>query len=117
MDAEEMLSLLHDYRQTIFMSRLRYRTVPLCLLLATALSAQPQGPQNIQEIIVTGSHIKSAANELIAPVTHLGRDELRYQGAPTVLDMILNLPFSQDADGESDRFQSGGGAGRRADRQ
>ena len=47
--------------------------------------------------------------EALSPVTSIDREELRYQGSPTVLDVILNLPFSQGADGESDRFQGGGG--------
>ncbi|MCY3750036.1 MAG: hypothetical protein OXG54_01425, partial [Gammaproteobacteria bacterium] len=55
----------------------------------------------IEEIVVIGSHIRMDPEEALSPVTRLDRDELRYQGSPTVLDMILNLPFSQGADGES----------------
>ena len=63
----------------------------------------------IEEIVVIGSHIKMDPEEALSPVTSIDREELRYQGSPTVLDMIINLPFSQGADGESDRFQGGGG--------
>ena len=63
----------------------------------------------IEEIVVIGSHIRMDPEEALNPITSIDRDELRYQGSPTVLDMILDLPFSQGADGESDRFQGGGG--------
>ncbi|MDE0514158.1 MAG: TonB-dependent receptor [Gammaproteobacteria bacterium] len=83
----------------------------LCILLTGVLPARAQDDTGavIEEIVVIGSHIRMDPEEALSPVTRLDRDELRYQGSPTVLDMILNLPFSQGADGESDRFQGGGG--------
>ena len=83
----------------------------LCVFLICASSAwaQENTAEAIEEIVVIGSHIRIDPEEALSPVTRLDRDELRYQGSPTVLDMILNLPFSQGADGESDRFQGGGG--------
>ena len=80
-----------------------------CIILIYALPIAAQEAEVIEEIVVIGSHIKMGADEALNPVTSLNRDELRYQGSPTVVDMILNLPFSQGADGESDRFQGGGG--------
>ena len=87
------------------------RVITLCITLSfTPLAAaQKQAEEAIEEVVVIGSHIRMDPEEALNPVTRLDRDELRYQGSPTVLDMILNLPFSQGADGESDRFQGGGG--------
>ena len=87
------------------------RILALCAILVFTLPApaQDQTGEVIEEITVIGSHIKMDPEEALAPVTSIDREELRYQGSPTVLDMILNLPFSQGADGESDRFQGGGG--------
>ena len=87
------------------------RVITLCItLLFTPLAAaQKPAEEAIEEVVVIGSHIRMDPEEALNPVTRLDRDELRYQGSPTVLDMILNLPFSQGADGESDRFQGGGG--------
>ena len=87
------------------------RIITLCviLLFTSPVSAQVQAEKVTEEIVVIGSHIRMDPEEVLNPVTRLERDELRYQGSPTVLDMILNLPFSQGADGESDRFQGGGG--------
>ncbi len=107
-------------RQDHYLHRLFYltsrqtyvcRIITLCitLLFTSAVPAQVQAEKVIEEIVVIGSHIRMDPEEALSPVTSLDRDELRYQGSPTVLDMILNLPFSQGADGESDRFQGGGG--------
>ena len=87
------------------------RIPALCVILVFALPApaQDQAGEVIEEITVIGSHIKTNPEEALSPVTSIDREELRYQGSPTVLDVILNLPFSQGADGESDRFQGGGG--------
>ena len=87
------------------------RILALCAILVFTLPApaQDQAGEVIEEITVIGSHIKMDPEEALVPVTSIDREELRYQGSPTVLDMILNLPFSQGADGESDRFQGGGG--------
>ena len=86
------------------------RAVMLFAVFATSAPAQQAHANgSIEEITVIGSHIRMDPEEALNPVTTLDREELRYQGSPTVLDMILNLPFSQGADGESDRFQGGGG--------
>ena len=87
------------------------RIITLCIILlfTSPVSAQVQAEKVTEEIVVIGSHIRMDPEEVLNPVTRLERDELRYQGSPTVLDMIFNLPFSQGADGESDRFQGGGG--------
>ena len=87
------------------------RILALCVILTCISPAQAQDKAGavIEEIVVIGSHIKMDPDEALSPVTSIDREELRYQGSPTVLDVILNLPFSQGADGESDRFQGGGG--------
>ena len=87
------------------------RILALCAILVFTLPAlaQDQAGEVIEEITVIGSHIKMDPEEALVPVTSIDREELRYQGSPAVLDMILNLPFSQGADGESDRYQGGGG--------
>ena len=87
------------------------RLMALCVILVFTLPApaQDQAGEVIEEITVIGLHIKMDSEEALVPVTSIDREELRYQGSPAVLDMILNLPFSQGADGESDRYQGGGG--------
>lgn len=66
----------------------------------------------IEEVIVTGSHLKSTPADAPLPVTTVTRDDLALEGSPTTLDMIKQLSFSQGADGETDQFQAGAGADR-----
>ena len=68
--------------------------------------------EQIEEVTVTGSHIKGAVEDAALPVTSLSRDDLMQEGTPTTLDLIKNLSFSQGADGETDQFQAGAGADR-----
>ena len=87
------------------------RVIAPCVILAytAPAPAQEQTGEQLETIKVIGSHIKSGREDTAGPVTNVDREELRYRGSPTVLDLILDLPFSQGADGESDRFQGGGG--------
>ena len=83
----------------------------LALALPPAL-AQEAAEDEIDEIVVTGSYIKGASEHTPLPVTNLTRDDWREQGAPTILDLIKNLSFSQGADGETDQFQGDDGSDR-----
>ena len=84
------------------------------IAVAALLAAAPlaHAGEEIEEIIVTGSHIKGTPEDAPLPVTSLSRDHLALEGAPTTLDLIRNLSFSQGADGETDQFQAGAGAER-----
>ena len=89
-------------------------TLPLCL---PAL-AQQQGPEDaqggdeVEEIVVTGTYIKGTPEDAPLPVTTMQREDLALEGAPTTIDLIKSLSFSQGADGETDQFQAGAGADR-----
>ena len=89
--------------------------VKIVLSLCVALGFPTTGltqDDAIEEIVVTGSHIKGMHAEESLPVTSLSRDDLAYQGSPTIIELIKNLSFSQGADGESDFFQAGAGPDR-----
>ena len=83
----------------------------MLLFLPTA-QAEDAADAQVEEIVVTGSYIKGTPEDAPLPVTTLTRDELANEGAPTVLDLIKHLSFSQGADGETDQFQAGAGADR-----
>ena len=95
---------------TPFLPRCALGLVAAAGLLANAPAAY--AGEQIEEIVVTGSHIKSTPEDAPLPVTLLSRDDLAFQGSPTSLDFIKNLSFSQGADGETDQFQAGAGAER-----
>ena len=84
------------------------------LLPASAVAQEPEGSLGDieEEIIVTGTYIKGTPEDAPLPVTTLQRDDLALEGAPTTIDLVKNLSFSQGADGETDQFQAGAGADR-----
>lgn len=89
------------------------------MLLPTAAGAaavDADADAGIETVTVVGSLIAGAAEDAAVPTTSIDAGDLRAQGAPNLLEVILDLPFSQGADGEADRFQGGGGTGVGADR-
>ena len=84
------------------------------LLPAFAVAQEPEDSLGDieEEIIVTGTYIKGTPEDAPLPVTTLQRDDLALEGAPTTIDLVKNLSFSQGADGETDQFQAGAGADR-----
>ena len=95
---------------TPFLPRFALGLVAAAGFLVNAAAAN--AGEQIEEIVVTGSHIKGTPEDAPLPVTTLSRDDLALQGSPTSLDLIKNLSFSQGADGETDQFQAGAGAER-----
>ena len=87
-------------------------SVLLLLILMGLPAAAPARDEVIEEIVVTGSHIKGAHADVSLPITSLSRDDLAYEGSPTIIELIKNLSFSQGADGETDFFQAGAGPDR-----
>lgn len=100
-----------------FCSRIEFRR-SLAILLSVCLAPFAGGQVNssedetIEEVVVTGSHLKSTPADAPLPVTTVTRDELILEGSPTTIDLIKQLSFSQGADGETDQFQAGAGADR-----
>ena len=89
--------------------------VKVALLLAVAVGLPVTGltqDQVVEEILVTGSHIKGMHADESLPVTSLTRENLAYEGSPSIIDLIRNLSFSQGSDGEVDPFQAGAGPDR-----
>ena len=92
----------------------RLRSLGGLILLIGGLSqvAWVTAEDEIEEVVVTGSFIKGAAEDAPLPVTTIQREDLRLEGSPSAVDMIRNMSFSQGADGETDQFQAGAGADR-----
>ena len=87
--------------------------VPVGLLApAQAQEQAAEADDEVEEILVTGSYIRGTPEDAPLPVTTLQRDDLALEGAPTTIDLIKSLSFSQGADGETDQFQAGAGADR-----
>ena len=83
----------------------------LAMALAPAGSAEAPADQ-VEEIVVTGTLIKDAIEDAPLPVTTFERDALALEGAPSAIELIRSMSFSQGADGETDQFQAGADADR-----
>ena len=99
---------------------LERKRLPLTLVITLSLlysvnswsQVEEISDEEIEEVVVTGSHIKGTPEDAPLPVTTLSRDDLSLEGTPTILDLVKNLSFSQGADGETDQFQAGSFADR-----
>jgi len=74
---------------------------------ARAADAAPAAPQ-VSEVVVTGSYIAGTPKTAALPVDVVTQDMLRKQGAPTVVEVIKQLPESSGVIGESNQFVAGG---------
>lgn len=89
------------------------------LLLAAALAtAAPTGllsygalaQDDVEEIIVTGSHIRGTPENAELPVDVLRRADLEELGNPSMNELVRTLGASSGNIGETNQFQSGGQA-------
>ncbi|MGI9250050.1 MAG: TonB-dependent receptor domain-containing protein [Pseudohongiellaceae bacterium] len=80
----------------------------LCLLMPAAEAAEGEA---VEEIVVTGSHIRAVAADASLPVTTLSREDLTEEGSPSVVELVRSMSFSQGADGETEPFQGFPGTG------
>lgn len=67
---------------------------------AGAVCAEPRDEQ-IEEIVVTGSHLKRESRDFASPLTVLGRDDLDVTGATDIKEIIRNLSFNSGSLGVS----------------
>ncbi len=92
--------------------RIILSAIALLLVAVPDCALRAAQEQVIEEIVVTGSHIKGMHADESLPVTSLSRDDLAYEGSPSMIELIKSLSFSQGSDGEADPFQAGAGADR-----
>ncbi|HEY2750101.1 TonB-dependent receptor domain-containing protein [Phenylobacterium sp.] len=75
---------------------------------AAAAAPAATGPANVSEVVVTGSLISGTPKTAALPVDVVTQDMLKKQGAPTVIEVIKQLPESSGVIGESNQFVAGG---------
>lgn len=69
-------------------------------IAAGELRADPQDGE-IEEIVVTGSHLKRESRDYASPLTVLGRDDLDVAGATDIKEIIRSLSFNSGSLGVS----------------
>ncbi|MBS0364469.1 MAG: TonB-dependent receptor [Proteobacteria bacterium] len=65
---------------------------PLAFAQTAPAAAAAQNGPILQEVVVTGSRIKSASLEAISPVTAVGAEEIKDSGVTRVEDLLNSLP-------------------------
>jgi iron complex outermembrane recepter protein len=74
---------------------------------AQTAPAQDNGDvEQTEEIIVTGSLIRGAAENAALPVDVISAEELSLQGSPSTLDLLKSLPVSSGILGDSNQFDA-----------
>jgi iron complex outermembrane recepter protein len=54
------------------------------------VKAETRGQRDLEEIVVTGTHIRGASSA--SPVVEIGRDEIERSGFQTISDLMLSVP-------------------------
>lgn len=60
--------------------------------------------EQIEEVVVTGSHIKGTPEDAALPVDVIDRGELEARGNPNALDLIRSMPYVGPVMGETNQF-------------
>ncbi|WP_043320118.1 TonB-dependent siderophore receptor [Microbulbifer sp. HZ11] len=70
-----------------------------------AVAAQEDG--TLEEVMVTGSYIKSSPDDAAVPVQVVGREYIDSIGATTVADVMARLPLISGSENQADSFTQG----------
>ena len=70
--------------------------------LAVTLAAQ-----EVEEVVVTGSYIKSSPTDGASPVEIIGRDEIDSLNATTIADITANIAVNSGSENNTDSFTQG----------
>lgn len=69
-------------------------------------AAAQRAPSEVSEVVVTGSYIRGTPEDAALPVKVIGADELQKQGAPSMVELIKNLPVSSGVLGDTNQFDT-----------
>jgi len=78
-------------------------------LLSGPAFAEEDAIEEIEVMVVTGSHISRAREEMSTPVDVMDREDFEAQGSPSMLDIIQNMPAVSGSDNRSDQYTGGTG--------
>lgn len=63
--------------------------------------------QEVEEVVVTGSYIKSSPTDGASPVEIIGRDEIDNLNATTIADITANIAVNSGSENNTDSFTQG----------
>ena len=76
-------------------------------VIALPLFAITLVEQEVEEVVVTGSYIKSSPTDGASPVEIIGRDEIDNLNATTIADITANIAVNSGSENNSDSFTQG----------
>ena len=79
-------------------------------LLPSAVMAQ-ENSNEIEEVVITGSYLKSSAKDGASPIAVVDRESIDYMGAISVSDITRNLTANSGAENVPDSFNAGSSQG------
>ena len=88
-----------------------YSLSTAALLAGGQAVAQEDEDLRQDQVVVTGSFIAGTPEDAALPVDVVGRAELDEIGAPSINDILRNLPSAQGLIGETNQFDTRGGQG------
>ena len=86
-----------------------WRSLLCAGLLGASFAAFAQEGE-IEEIVVTGSHIRGTPTDAELPVDVINRADMEEVGSPSVIELVRNLGVTSGNLGETNQFQAGGQA-------
>lgn len=84
---------------------IRAALLPICL--AVSMSVVAQGNSELEEVVITGSYIKSTGEDEASPVEVLSSDYITNTGAVDVGELTSKLSVSSGTENNPDSFTSG----------
>ena len=79
----------------------------LILSLDSLFAQEVENDQSIEEIVVTGSYLKTSPTDGASPIDVIDREAIENFGANTVADLVRNLASNSGSENVPDSFTSG----------
>ncbi|MFL2727062.1 MAG: TonB-dependent receptor plug domain-containing protein [Gammaproteobacteria bacterium] len=76
-------------------------------VIALPLFAITLVAQEVEEVVITGSYIKSSPTDGASPVEIIGRDEIDNLNATTIADITANIAVNSGSENNTDAFTQG----------
>ena len=80
-------------------------------IISSLLSFQFIAEEEVEEVVVTGSYIKSSPTDGASPVEIVDRSEIDDLGATSIADITNNIAVNSGSENRSDSFTQGGTQG------
>ena len=77
------------------------------VVFALPIFAFTLSAQEVEEVVITGSYIKSSPTDGASPVEIIGRDEIDNLNATTIADITANIAVNSGSENNSDSFTQG----------